>query len=317
VAAVEPTSNPPKALDVMARVVRHIVMVALMLAASAPVGCQWRERGVGAASRQASDDYPWPRSNAAYDPLAARLPTPRGFRRVPLERGSWGDWLRHLPLLPRGSPVTSHRDDLVMPGDFPALAAVADLDVRKNQECADTILRLRAEYLRQAGRDREIVFKAANGEAISWGRWKGGMRPHSDGRRLWSTRDARPDASRASFDRFLDAVFTWCGTYSLAQEGTAASITDARVGDFFVHPGNPGHAVLIVDLARNDSGRTRALLLEGYMPAQSAHILARARGLPWFDLDPERPLYTPVWGGRFRATELRRFVDNSVSRTSR
>jgi len=201
--------------------------------------------------------------------------------------------------------VTFRDGTEVLPASSPDLAAVIDLDIRPNQECSDTILRLRAEYLRWAKREAEIRFELSGGGTIAWPEWKRGMRPREVGGSLSFHRTAGPDASRHSFERFLDTVFAWCGTYSLASEGKPVSPSDVRIGDFFVHGGSPGHAVLIVDMAADALGARKGLLLQGYMPAQSAHVLARD-GEPWFDLDPDQPLDTPLWGA-FDWTEVRRF----------
>jgi Domain of unknown function (4846) len=252
-------------------------------------------------------DYPWPAATAGYEPIAARFAPPRGFTRVPIAAGSWSEWLRNLPMRAAGTPVRSLGRDVILPGESPLLAGVVDIDVRRNQECADTILRLWAEYLRSAGRDAEIVFHATSGDRLSWIEWRSGIRPRLAGNRLRCSRRAQPDFSRASYDGFLACVFSYCGTLSLAAGGRAVRVADAAIGDFFVHGASPGHAVLIADLARDDAGQLTALLIEGYMPAQSVYVMASDRGAAWFALDPGRPLYVPRWGGAFDPSELRRF----------
>jgi hypothetical protein len=173
----------------------------------------------------------------------------------------------------------------------------------------DVILRLRAEYLRWADREDEIVFNLTGEGTISWKQWKTGMRPRLEGSRLRFHKTAEPDASRATFDRYLDSVFAWCGTYSLAQDGRKVRFQELQVGDFLVHGGEPGHghAVLIADLARDEAGSLHALILQGYKPAQSPHVLAPGSGDAWFALDPEQPLDVPRWGV-FEWSELRGFT---------
>src|SRR3954466_9542637 len=72
--------------------------------------------------------------------------TPQGFTRVPQEAGSFGNWLRHLPL--KASPVV-HLYDGTLKGNQGAQYAVIDMDVGNEdlQQCADSVIRLRAEYL--------------------------------------------------------------------------------------------------------------------------------------------------------------------------
>src|SRR5262249_22960118 len=63
------------------------------------------------------------------------------------EPGSFGEWLRHLPLKPRDSGVTLHDGRPV--ADHGTVAAVIDIDAGRSdlQQCADAVMRLRAEYL--------------------------------------------------------------------------------------------------------------------------------------------------------------------------
>ena len=71
---------------------------------------------------------------------------------------------------------------------------------------------------------------------------------------------------------------------------------DLRPGDFFVMPGSPGHAVLVLDLARSPDGRRRAVLGQGFMPAQSFHVLRGASGSAWFAVDEaQATVAMPFW----------------------
>src|SRR5262245_3007875 len=90
------------------------------------------------------------------EPLDRRIAPPRGATRIALEPGSFGDWLRHLPLLPAGAAV--HLYDGRAKARQDVHAAVVDLDVgtRDLQQCADAAMRLRVEYLWSAGRARDI-----------------------------------------------------------------------------------------------------------------------------------------------------------------
>lgn len=63
-----------------------------------------------------------------------------------------------------------------------------------------------------------------------------------------------------------------------------------------VQPGAPGHAVLVLDVARAAGGRRALLLGQGYMPAQSFHVLRAGREGAWFVVEPGAPgLDTPFW----------------------
>ena len=284
--------------------------VTLLLVVIALTGCRHDSAPVEApapaelyVSPLPSDAYAWPRERVDYEPLAARFPPPSGFERVELPEGSFAQWLRNLPLLSEGSPVLDETGRRLALGP----AAVVDMDVRRFQECADVILRLRAEYLRWAGREDEIVFHLTGPGTISWPEWRRGMRPRLEGDRLVFAHAAEVDGSRESFDRFLASVFEWCGTISLASEGQAVTFEDVQVGDYFARGGSPGHAVVIVDLARSEAGELLALILQGYMPAQSPHVLMGGEPGAWFAPDADTPVRVP-WGS-FTWEDLRRFSD--------
>ena len=76
-----------------------------------------------------------------------------------------------------------------------------------------------------------------------------------------------------------------------------------------VEGGFPGHAVLVVDMARDPvSGGRVFLLAQSYMPAQDLHILRNpnnARLDPWYALGSGLELTTPEW--RFDWPALYRF----------
>src|SRR4029450_89068 len=122
-------------------------------------------------------------------------------------------------------------------------------------------------------------------------------------------RTARPDSSYASARAFFDVVFTYAGSASLAPQ--PRPVPDPRglqAGDVFIQGGFPGHAVLVVDVARDAAGRRAFLLAQSYMPAQEIHVLRNPRdpaGGPWYAPDFGASLVTPEW--TFGPGALRRF----------
>ncbi len=283
----------------------HEVILAVLLTVALLVGCRPLTDSTSAAPTRKASDYPWPKIEESYTPLAGRFPPPAGFQRSPVAEGSWKQWLRNLPMRAPGTPVRGRDGSVILPADADALGGVIDLDVRKNQECADTIMRLWAEFMWWKIRQREIVFNLTSEGMISWPKWKQGYRPRLEGNALKFYRTGQPGGSRANFGRYLDAVFAWCGTISLLKDSNPVQPADVQAGDFFVQEGSPGHVVLIADMAHNEAGKTKALLLQGYMPAQSAHILAHSARDPWFDLVPGREVDVPRWGA-FQWSDLRR-----------
>jgi hypothetical protein len=225
--------------------------------------------------------------------------------------GSYSHWLRHLPLLAPGSPVRDYTGATVYPG-VGAIAAVVDLDVgrRDVQHCMDTVMRLRAEYLWWRGQGERVRFRYVHGGYLGWSDWSRGLRPRPVGSRIHLEQSAPVDRSRAGFDRYLFFMFMMTGSIHNIRE-PFVQWKDLQAGDFFVQapprPGSLGHAVVVLDIARNDRGEVIALLAEGFVPAQDMHVLAPLGGGTWFRMDPSTPVKTPIWHYPFQWSELRRF----------
>jgi len=256
----------------------------------------------------AAPAYAWLDGDAA-GTLAKRFAAPAGFRRVAAAGGSFGDWLRHLPLKPAESGVTLHDGRPVL--DRGTVAAVVDIDVGRSdlQQCADAVMRLRAEYLFSHRLTALIGFELYSGERYRFEAYAEGQTPVPDGERIAWRSEPPQDASHASLRRWLDIVYGFASTRSLAHElRPVARPSDAAIGDVFVHPGAPGHAVIIVDLAVDPDGRALALLAQSSTPARDVHILRNTLApnlRAWFPLVDGRPFATP--GRVFSPDELKRF----------
>lgn len=237
----------------------------------------------------------------------AGLTPPAGFKRIVAEPGSWAAWLRQLPLKPPATPIRLYTGALR--GQQDTHAAVIDVDVgnRDLQQCADAIIRLRAEWLWSQQRPHEIAFNYTGGGRVTFSRWALGERPSPDGK-LWKS-GGMADPSYAAFRKYLEHVMVYAGTASLERELTPITVDKVAIGDVFIKGGFPGHAILVIDLARNPTtGETRILLAQSHMPAQDIHILknpASSDGSPWYSLDFGERLVTPDW--TFARTTLRRW----------
>ena len=265
--------------------------------------------GLWPVTSAAEPAYGWRggQSRPAAGVLVSRFAPPKGYRRVPVRLGSFGHWLRHLPLKNRPAPVRLYNGRLKL--NQTVHAAVVDIDTgrRDLQQCADAVIRLRAEYLHARGRFRDIRFHFTSGDLARFDRWAAGWRPRIRGNRVrWVRRNAT-GTGRASFRRYMRTVFTYAGTISVRREMAPVKVAAMQVGDVFVEAGSPGHAVLVVDMAENPAtGEKLFMLLQSYMPAQDMHILRNpATGGVWYSARFGRVLVTPEW--RFRASDLRRF----------
>ncbi|ANM32395.1 hypothetical protein ABI59_20590 [Acidobacteria bacterium Mor1] len=249
--------------------------------------------------------HPWPHAAGPQRFLGGIAP-PRGFVRVPAAENSFSAWLRSLPLLPDGTPVRLHNGRRKW--NQRAQHSVVDIDIGEEdlQQCADAVIRLRAEYLRAAGCVDAVGFNFTSGDPARWSEWAAGVRPSVRGNKVdWAT-TAEPDASYDSFRRYLDLVFMYAGSASLALELQGVTDpSDVLAGDVFIQGGFPGHAVIVVDVAENDAGERMFLLAQSYMPAQNVHVLRGPGSSPWYPARSGGVLETPEW--TFDYGDLRRF----------
>ena len=276
-------------------------MLAAMLIAGAGL--------LGGGETRAAPAYSWLEGDAS-STVAESIPLPDGFLRVAVAPGSFGDWLRHLPVKPADTGVTLHDGRPV--ADHGTVAAVIDIDVGRSdlQQCADAVMRLRAEYLFSRRLAGLIGFELYSGERYRFAAYAEGRTPVPSGERIaWRSGPPR-DSSHAGLRRWLDIVYGFASTRSLAHElRPVDDPADAAIGDVFIHPGSPGHALIIVDLAVDPTdGRKIALLAQSSTPARDVHVLRNTLepGLgAWFALAEGRTLVTP--GRVFAPNELRRF----------
>jgi hypothetical protein len=241
--------------------------------------------------------YPWLAAATPIRSLEETFAPPAGYRRVPLEAGTHGAWLRRLPLRAPGTEVRTYDGAVLRPAGHPNIAAVAEIDVgpRDLQQCADSIMRLHAEWLWSTERQDEIGYRLTSGGVASWKAYREGTRPRVEGHQIhWEPSRAGASRTRRTFGAYLDFVYGYGGTSSLAAHVPAVARTDVRPGDFFVLGGSPGHAVIVLDVAVDEAGRKVALIGEGFMPAQDFHVIRPDRDRTWYSLEVDA-LETPFW----------------------
>ena len=240
--------------------------------------------------------------------VQTRFLAPDGYERLSVAGGSFGEYLRMLPLKPDGSRVRYFDGDVKAARDVYEAVVDLDIDPRDLQQCADAVIRLRAEYLYSQGRYDEISFEFTNGFEADFRTWRRGNRIAVDGNNVSWRPSNSANSSYKSFRRYLIMVFAYAGTYSVARETTKVPMEDIRPGDIFIKAGSPGHAVIVVDVAQNpETGKKVFLLAQSYMPAQEIQILQNPKngqGNPWYDIDFEK-LNTPEW--TFERDVLKRF----------
>lgn len=240
--------------------------------------------------------------------LETRIQPPEGYERTTAERESFTSYIRNLPMKPDGAEVMLY--DGKRKGNQSAHAAVFAFDVgeRDLQQCADSIIRVYAEYMYQAGKEEKIAFHLTNGFLMEYAKWRQGYRIQVEGNTVKWIKKTEADTSYESFRKYLNSVFTYAGTLSLSAEGKDIPLEEVQVGDMFIQGGSPGHCVLVVDMAKNEAGEVCFLLAQGYMPAQEFHVIRNPQHVedPWYYASESNyPLETAQW--TFQEGSLKRF----------
>ncbi len=254
-------------------------------------------------------DYRWLNHYDSAHALANRIDLPDGYRRIEVEPGSFHEWLRYLPLKEGKPPVYKYNGE--KKGKPNVYTAVVDIDIgnRNLMQCADAYIRLHAEYLYAHRRWNDIVYNFTSGDTIPYSVWMEGMRPRvSNNNTVTWHRDYGVDSGRVEFMKYLDMIFMYAGTYSLAEEMQKIAVDSMTIGDVFNQPGFPGHLVIVVDMAENmETGEKIFLLAQGFTPAQDVHVINNPIDnslSPWYRIDFGKVLATPEW--LFKANHLMR-----------
>lgn len=215
------------------------------------------------------------------------IPLPEGYKRISGKDAAFARWLRQVPIK---KEKTVYLYNGALKRNQQAQYAVMNIPVGNKdlQQCADAVMRLRAEFLYSQQRYQDISFSDNNGKAYR----------------------CPPAPAYPAFEKYLENVYAHCGTLSLEKQLKAVhNTTDMQPGDVWIKGGSPGHAVIVLDVAVNEQGKKIYLLAQSYMPAQDIHILknpVEELFSPWYELkEDDSPLYTPEW--TFYSNQLRRW----------
>jgi len=253
--------------------------------------------------------YSWKSTYSIENKLINRIAVPKGFVRTSVSKNSFEDWLRNLPLKEGNPKVKLYNGKFK--NNQTAQYSVIDIDVgtKDLQQCADAVMRLRAEYLFSNELKEKIAFNFTSGDKCEYKSWSNGVRPKISGNSVSFNKTKEADYSYKNFMSYMQTIFTYCGTYSLDKELKIKKIEHLKAGDVFIKGGFPGHAVIVVDVAINTVSKEKIFLLaQSYMPAQDIHILKNPIDdslSPWFSVKFGETLQTPEWN--FNKSTLKEF----------
>lgn len=283
---------------------RTLALSLILLAGS--TSCSNSQENVNGEIIQSPED-----SSEIFSPgntVSTRFRTPEHFIREELDSNSFGFFLRSLPLHPEGHRVHYYNGEIKSNEVY---AAVVNLPIgtKDLHQCADAVMRLRADYLRAIGKSSEIHFNFTNGFRCDYSNWLAGHSVLVKGNKVsWGSSSGLRADNDKNYWNYLEKVFTYAGTLSLSKELKAKEITALEIGDVFIQGGSPGHAVIVVELCVNEkTGEKRFMLAQSYMPAQEIQVLFNPRDYKsvWFELPANGILRTPEW--TFESSDLKSF----------
>jgi len=243
--------------------------------------------------------------------IEERFLPPSGFVREVASPNSFAFFLRNLSLKDYGSPVLLYNG---RPKANQVYESVIAMNIGKKdlQQCADAVIRLRAEYLYQEKKYDDIHFSFTNGFRADYRKWMEGNRIKVIGNNVKWEKITEERDDYETFQEYLETVFMYAGTLSLEKELISVdNYNDIRVGDVLIQGGSPGHAVIVFDVVVDKNTGNKAYLLgQSYMPAQEIHILKNLEGInnsPWYLIQEDDLIRTPEW--TFSKKNLKRFSD--------
>ncbi len=220
-----------------------------------------------------------------YKTIAA-IPLPDGYSRMAADSNSFAAWLRKQALKEN---KTVYLFNGVEKNNQQAQFAVLDIAVGNKdlQQCADAIMRLRANYLFDEKQFSKIIFTDNENGVYAFNK------PYT----------------KENLNIFMERVFGMCGSASLAKQLKSKNDFAAiEAGDVLIRGGFPGHAVIVTDVAKDSSGKKIFMLAQSYMPAQDIHVLKNPADEilpPWYKVNGAEKIITPEYV--FKKTELKQW----------
>ena len=243
--------------------------------------------------------------------IQTRFAVPQGYQRTKESLNSFENYLRNLPLKPVGTQVKYYNGSVKTKENV--YEAVIDLPIGNKDlhQCADAVMRLRADFFYLNKQYENIHFKFTNGFNVAYSKWREGYRILVKGNKTSWVKTAKPSDSKEEYWKYLEIIFNYAGTSSLEKELKPIPISEVKIGDVFIKGGFPGHAVIVVDMAVNQKNNQKIFLLaQSYMPAQELQILLNPsissnNRICWYNASLINDLETPEW--TFKISQLKRF----------
>ena len=159
-----------------------------------------------------SQNYSWlnePNNSKLLDVIKPN----KGFVREVLDTTSFAYWLRNFPINTKKKDVELYNGDLKRRQYVHHSILKIDVGKRNLQQCADAVMRLRAEYLYSIKKLDNISFNFTSGDKSTYRNWMKGIRAKVNGNKVKWVQTKRIGESYKNFRAYLDIVFMYAGTY--------------------------------------------------------------------------------------------------------
>ncbi len=231
--------------------------------------------------------------------VSERIKVPEGYQRVAYDSISFQEYIQQYPLKEFSAKIINYdgNEYVYQSGHV----GILEVPVPPNglQQCADALIRIRAEYLWENNRKEEIGFNFTSGHYCSWKQYANGFRPKINGSKVSFHQTAQKNNSKENFYKYLNLIYMYAGTQSLYDElPKVESIADVEVGDLLVYPGSPGHIIMVADKATSKTGKILFIFAQGNTPAQSVHLLKNPNDAgisPWYEIEMGQYLEIPTY----------------------
>jgi len=212
---------------------------------------------------------------------------PKGYLRVSVEENSFSEWIRKLSLKPNNSVVLDYKGRIFKSKNDTTVGAVVDWDIKgkRLEQCMDVLVRFYAEYLWENNKQENLNLPLPGKQSIKWSDWEKGFRPKFSGIKVKQVKTELFNSSKRNFVKYLNLVFAESHTQQFYYAYPPIKREDVQIGDFVIKKGVKGHAVMIVDIAKNANGDLIALIGQGDTPACEFYLLNFKKENPWFPLD--------------------------------
>lgn len=208
------------------------------------------------------------------------------YKRIEIEKNSFAEYLRNLPLKEKGSDVINYRGGIFKSSSDTSVAYVVNMNImgRRLEQCMDILVRLYAEYLWSVKQIDSLILPLPGGYWLQWSDWRSGLRPVFNGIKMKMQRSIQHANLEKNYQSYLNIIYNESHTQQFFYAYQSLRRENVQIGDIIIKKGTKGHAVMIVDLAKNKEGELIALIGNGDTPACQLFLLNYKVDKPWIPL---------------------------------